>query len=186
MHRALVALAVALAACGAMRPELDPKEHVRGERRRAIPIPFERFWPMVVAALPTEGVRVTRADAARRAITTAPVRFHGNDAAKRLAEIGDLSRVRRAGLGRVSDLEVTFYLLLAPAGDSGTTLRVRSAIEAIDRGVSFLGPGIFGVVPRRVEVPSRGVVEQELVRRLAAGMFTVEEMLFLLGEPGVD
>ena len=29
-------------------------------------------------------------------------------------------------------------------------------------------------------------VEQELLRRLIAGLFTTEETLFLLGEPGVD
>jgi len=41
-------------------------------------------------------------------------------------------------------------------------------------------------VPRRIELPSRGVVERELVRRLAASLFTAEEMLFVLGEPGFD
>ena len=63
---------------------------------------------------------------------------------------------------------------------------MRSSIDAIDRsGVVFPG-GLFDVVPVRVEVPSRGVAERDLLRRLAANLFTAEEMLFLLGEPGVD
>jgi len=42
------------------------------------------------------------------------------------------------------------------------------------------------VVPRHIDVPSRGVVEHDLMRRLAANLFTAEEMLFMLGELGVD
>jgi hypothetical protein len=50
----------------------------------------------------------------------------------------------------------------------------------------FLGPGIFQVVPRHLPIPSRGVVERELMRRLAASLFPSEEMLYLMGEPGID
>ena len=37
-----------------------------------------------------------------------------------------------------------------------------------------------------MEVPSRGVVEQELLRRIAGGVYTAEEMLLMLGELGLD
>ena len=54
MARAVVAVAlVLLAGCGGLRgPELDPKEHVRGERQRLVQVPFEQLWPAVVGALP--------------------------------------------------------------------------------------------------------------------------------------
>jgi len=186
--RALVSVGlVLLAGCGGLRgPELDPKEHVRGERQRLVQLPFDQLWLAVLGALPDEGLRVARADRTRGAIATGTVRLAGREVPKRLAEIGDLSHVRRAGLERVSELEVTYYLLLAGAGDAATNVRIRSSIDAVDRELVFFGPGLFDLLPRRVEVPSRGVVEQELLRRLVASLFTTEETLFLLGEPGVD
>jgi hypothetical protein len=168
-------------------PELDPKEHVRGERIRIVQEPFDRLWPAVLEALPAEGVRVAHADRARGAIATRAVRYTGPDVHRQLADIADLSRARREGLTRVSELAVTYYLLLAPAGDAGTRLNVRSSIDAIDRSETFFfGPGLFEILPRHFEVPSRGVAERELLRRLVANLFTTEEMLFLLGEPGID
>src|SRR5205814_1241174 len=106
--------AVALG-CHAWRPELDPKEHLRGEHTRLVQEPFERLWPAVLHGLEEEGLRVAEADRARGAIATRPVRFAGADLQKKLAEIADLSRARREGMGRVSELDVTYYLLLAPA-----------------------------------------------------------------------
>ena len=46
--------------------------------------------------------------------------------------------------------------------------------------------GLFDIVPHRMEVPSRGVIEQELLRRIAGGVYTAEEMLLMLGELGID
>jgi hypothetical protein len=176
-----------LAGCSALRgPEFDPKEHVRGERQRTVQVPFDQLWPAVLGALPDEGLTVARSDHARGTIATGTVRLTGRDVPKRLAEIGDLSRAHRAGIEHVSELEVTYYLLLAGAGEATTNVRVRSSIEAVDRELVFFGPGLSDLIPRRVEIPSRGVLEQELIRRLVASLFTTEETLFLLGEPGVD
>ena len=180
-----LALAVALG-CGGWRPELDPKEHPRGEHTRLVQEPFERLWPAVLHGLEEEGLGVAQADRARGTIATGPTRYRGADIQKKLAEIADLSRARREGMARISELDVTYYLLLAPAGE-GTSVRIRSAIDAVDRSEAFfLGPGVFQVMPRHVDVPSRGVVEHELMRRLVADLFTAEEMLFMLGELGVD
>jgi hypothetical protein len=187
--RALPSIALAaLVGCGAVRgPELDPEEHVRGEHQRVLQEPMDRLWPALLDALPGEGLEVAHADRGRGAIATDPVRLSGRDVPKRLAEIGDLGRARSAGLQRVSELQVTYYLLLSPRGEAGTSLRIRSAIDAIDRSDAILlGSGVMQVVPRHFEVPSRGVVERDLMRRLVAGLFTAEETLFLLGEPGVD
>jgi hypothetical protein len=181
----LLALVTAIACC-ARRPELDPSEHVRGERRRVVPVPVDRLWPRVVAALGDEGIRIGHADAARGAIATRPVHLFGSEASRRLSEIADLSRAHQEGFGRVSELEVRYFVLVAAAGDAGSSVRVRSAISAVDRDVQLLGGGLFNVIPHRIDVPSRGVVEQELLRRLAADVFTAEEVFLLLGEPGVD
>jgi hypothetical protein len=146
----------------------------------------ERLWPRVVAALGDEGIGIGHADAARGTIETRPAHVFGSEASRRLSEIADLSHAHQAGFGHVSELEVRYFVLVSPAGDAGSSVRVRSAIAAVDRGVQILGGGLFNVIPHRIDVPSRGVVEQELLRRLAADVFTTEEVFLLLGEPGVD
>ena len=186
MRGALVGIAIVVAACGTYRRELDPTESVRGERRRVVQIPFETLWPTILHVLPDEGIDVARADAEHGAITTRTIRFTGSDVPHRLAEVADLSRAHDAGFGRASEMEITYYLLVAPAGDGGSLLRVRSAIEAVERSPILLGPGLLDIVPHRLEVPSRGVVEQDLVRRIATNVYTAEEMLLMLGELGLD
>ena len=182
----LVLSAMLLVACGGLRgPVPDAKEHVRGEHFRQVSEPPDRLWPGVVHALEAEGFQLRRAEQARGFIITG---YHERspEVVKKLGEIGDLSAARQAGLGRVSELEVTYQLFLLPA-DEGTRLKITSTIEAIDRSEAiFLGPGILQVIPRRITIPSRGVVERDLMRRLAADLFTAEETLLLLGEPGVD
>ena len=182
----LVLSAMLLVACGGLRgPVPDAKEHVRGEHFRLVSEPADRLWPGVVHALEAEGFQLRRAEQARGFIVTG---YHERspEVVKKLGEIGDLSAARQAGLGRVSELEVTYQLFLLPA-DEGTRLKITSTIEAIDRSEAiFLGPGILQVIPRRITIPSRGVVERDLMRRLAADLFTAEETLLLLGEPGVD
>src|SRR5438034_6505132 len=103
MRRSLaLALAVALG-CGGWRPELDPKEHLRGEHTRLVQEPFERLWPAVLHGLEEEGLRIAEADRARGAIATRPVRLAGADLQKKLAELADLSRPRRRRMGPVSE-----------------------------------------------------------------------------------
>ena len=187
MRRALVGLGVALVlGCGAQRPELDPTESVRGERRRVVQIPLETLWPTILHALPQEGIEVAQSDSEQGTITTRRVRYTGSEVPRRLGEIADVSRARQAGFGRATEMDVTYYLLVSKTSPAATQLRIRSTIEAIERTPILFGPGLLEVVPHRVEVPSRGVVEQELMRRLAADVYTAEEMLLMLGELGLD
>jgi hypothetical protein len=183
---ALSALSL-FAASGCGRPALDPAEPVRGETHRLIHEPRARLWPAVLAALDDEGLRVVRRDDAQGALETAPQRQTGYDVPKRLAEIADVSHARGAGLGRASEFTVAYRVFLVPAGETDTSVKITSEIEAIDRSRSvWVLPGVFQIVPQRIDVPSRGVVERDLLRRLAAGLFTAEEMLSVLGEPGFD
>jgi hypothetical protein len=185
-RRALALAAVVVVACGGLRgPVPDAKEHVRGEHYRLVSEPPDRLWPDVVHALEAEGFRLRTAEQARGFIVTG-YRERSPQVLKKLGEIGDLSTARQAGLGRVSELEVTYQLFLLPAGDEGTRLKITSAIDAIDRSEAIFLGGAFQVIPRRIPIPSRGVVERDLMRRLTADLFTAEETLLLLGEPGVD
>jgi len=188
MHRALPLVLAALAVgCGPLHgPAPDPKAHVRGEHYRVIHDPVDRLWPQILRGLDEEGLRVARADRAHGTIQTAPRRHVGRDELKKLGDVADLSAARGAGLGRATEYTVTYTLFLLPAGEADTSLKITSTIEAIDRSEAILLPGVFEVIPRHIELPSRGVVERELLRRLAASLFTAEEMLFVLGEPGFD
>jgi len=186
MRVALAGLAIALALGCGVRRELDPTESIRGEKRRLVQVPYETLWPTILHVLPDEGIPLAGSDAKDGTVTTRPVRYTGGEVTHRLAEIADLSRARQEGLGRASEVQVTYYVLVARAGDGATMLRIRSTIEAIQRTPLFFGPGLFDIVPHRMEVPSRGVVEQELLRRIAGGVYTAEEMLLMLGELGLD
>src|SRR3989442_4990881 len=120
MRRGLaLALAVALG-CGGWRPELDPKEPLRGEHTRVVQEPFERLWPAVLHGLEEEGLGVAAADRNRGTIATRPVRYAGADLQKKLAEIADLSRARQDGMGRVSQLAGNYSPPRPPAVDTRT------------------------------------------------------------------
>ena len=188
MRPALPLVLAALAAgCGPLHgPAPDPKAHVRGEHYRMIHDPVDRLWPQILRALEEEGLRVARADRAHGAIQTGPRRVFGREELKKLGDIADLSAARGAGLGRATEYTVAYTLFLLPAGEADTSLKITSAIEAFDRSQALLLPGVFEVIPRHIELPSRGVVERDLLRRLAASLFTAEEMLLVLGEPGFD
>jgi hypothetical protein len=182
---ALAFAGLAVACGGLRRPGLDPTEHVRGEHFRLVQEPPERLWPVLITAVEAAGYRIQRADHERRVLVTG-VRQFGPDATRRLGEIADLAEARRAGLRRPTDLFVTYCVFVLPA-DAASRLKVTSRIQVVDRSqATFFGPGLWPVVPRSVELPSRGVVEREFVRQVASELLTSEEMLLQLGEPGLD
>lgn len=186
MRRTLVVLALALAVACVKKRELDPKEHVPGEHHRLLHAPADRVWPAVVAALDADGFEITSKDRKAGVITTGMARYTTDDRSHRLGDIGDLSSLHKEGVTGIRDIRVAYYVLVTPAGDD-TSLRIRSTIVGQEGGdADIITPGLGQVIPHRVEIPSRGVLERDLMRRLAGNLFTAEEMLQLLGEPGVD
>jgi len=179
-------VALGVAACGPIwSSPPDPKEHVRGEHHRLFHESADVLWPKLVRALDEEGIPIARSDRAKRLIETGRVRQSGADVVKRLRDIADLSNAHEQGLGRVTEYAVSYRLFLTPAGPD-TSVKVASAIDAVDRTEQLVGPGGLQVFPHHIDVPSRGVVERDLLRRLAASWFSTEEMLLVLGEPGLD
>jgi hypothetical protein len=173
-------------ACGPMRgPDADPDEHVRGEHVRMVPETIDVLWPALERALVAEGLEVDRADRGDGILETRAERLTEREELRRLPQIGDLAGLRGALRG-LSEVQVAYQLLVRGADEERTRLTVRSTIEAVVRQELYLGPGLLQIVPRRIPVPSRGVLERELLRRLGADVFMAEEMLFLLGEMGVD
>jgi hypothetical protein len=181
-----LALGVMAAACGGLHgPAPDPKEHVRGEHYRLVPEAPDRLWSALQAAVTADGFQIRRSDP-RRHVLELRERYRGRDAVKRLADISDLAAARREGLRTVSEYSVTYRLFLMPGGAATTSLKITSAIQAIDRSQVLWIEGAVQPFTRFIDVPSRGVAERELMRRLGASLFTAEEMLLLVGELGVD
>jgi hypothetical protein len=186
VRRPLAVLLLLTAAACPKKPELDPKEHVRGEHQRLLHAPADRVWPAVVAALDADGFEITSKDRKAGVITTGMTRYTTDDLSHRLGDIGDLSALHKEGITGIRDVRVGYYVLVTPAGED-TSLRIRSTIVGREGGAGdIITPGIGQIIPHRVEIPSRGVLERDLMRRLAGNLFTAEEMLQMLGEPGVD
>ena len=184
--RALLGAVVLLAGCALLRDAPpDPTDHVRGEHYRRLPRPPAELWPALLAQLDAENLAAATTDAGHGLITTT-WQYDGDEVVKRLGEIADLRPARRAGFHTVTDWTVTYHLFLLPAGPSATTLKVTSTIEATDRSQTMLIGGLAEPFAKTVELPSRGLVERDLVRRLARGVLPAEEMLLVTGEPGVD
>ena len=59
-------------------------------------------------------------------------------------------------------------------------------IIAVDQQVVLLPPGILHAIPRNFPVPSKGVLERQLVERIAEHLLLSEEMLYSLGALGRD
>ena len=181
-----IAIALVVGACsGVHGPPTDPKEHVRGEHYRVVPETPEHFFPALEAAIGAEGLRLHRADARDRMLEVSE-RYRGRDAVRRLADMADLSAARREGLRTVAEYVITYRLFLLPADESSTRLKVTSTIQAIDRSQATWIGGVLQPLTRFVDVPSRGVAERALVRRLGSSLFAAEELLLMVGELGVD
>lgn len=71
--------------------------------------------------------------------------------------------------------------------DAETRLDVSTRITAVDRSEAFVVvPGLVQVLPRSFDVPSKGVLERELVDGVGTRLFVAEEMLYYLGVLGRD
>jgi hypothetical protein len=184
----LAVIAGTAAACaGARAPRPGASEFVRGQLQHVVKGSADHLWPTVVAALEDESLAVERSDRERGLIACRRVRYVGErDAPRRLREIADTSEAVRRGLRNVAEYSVEYTLYLSPAGDD-TAFKIASAIQATDRSQAiYFGGGLYQVVPETYDLPSRGVVEGELFRRIAGRLFAAEEMLYYVGDLGYD
>jgi hypothetical protein len=182
----LALLGCATAIGCAPRAATDWAEPMRGQHVRLVPEAPDVLWEALRRALEDDGLEVVRADAPRGTMSTRLRPDPDPLTPRRLSALADLSGLR--GLAaRVSGVSVAHHLHLAPHGRHATRLTIRSEIVATLREELLVLPsGVFPGVARRLALPSRGAAERELMLRLASTLFTAEEMLFLLGELGVD
>ncbi len=177
-----------LSGCSAgSTPRPAAGEFVPGQAHRVIDGAVDRVSPQVLDALRHEGLTVERGHPAGPMIACAPER-HPGPPARMLREVREIAELgaARGRIRQVSDYLVTYTLYLADQ-DGDTALKIVAGIEATDRSqVMAVAPGIVQVVPMRLVLPSRGVVERRLLQRIAAALFSADEMLYYLGDLGYE
>ena len=168
-------------------PRPDGSAFVPGQAHRVLRSSVEQVWPRLLGAVADEGLTVANTDARHHVIACAPLRRAGPPAVllREVKEIADLATAR-GRLRLISDYIVTYTLFLEDvAGD--TALKVTAGIEATDRSqVIAIAPGVVQRIPLQLPLRSRGVAERRLLTRLAASLFAADEMLYLMGELGLD
>lgn len=187
----VLALSVAVASClpfpGPIEPEQPPPVALKLLRSGR-----DAVWNAAVAELEERGYEIdsaAREDGTIEARQLDRVRTmrQAEEIRREVARIADLEAARRRGLTVISELHVQPKLEIADAGERATRLWVTCRIRVIDRSQGMvLAPGIVHVIPQSFELPSKGVVERELLRRIGHRLFLGEEMLYYMGELGRD
>jgi hypothetical protein len=99
--------------------------------------------------------------------------------------IADVEKARRLGLEHLSEYSLDYSVAVARLGEQETRLEVSTQITAVDRSeVMMIAPGIVQVIPRTFDVPSKGILERDLVAQIAERLFLSEEMLYTIGALG--
>ena len=128
-----------------------------------------------------ESAGVLRADLRRRR------RSDREELQRDLQRIAEIEDAKRHGLQVVSEYAIDYAIELAHVDDEETRLEVSTRITAVDRSEAILvGPGFVQVIPRNFDVPSKGVLERELVSGIGGRLFISEEMLYYFGVLGRD
>jgi hypothetical protein len=185
---AAAVLTVVATGCAGRRPARpEPSEFVHGQLQRIVKGPVDRTWPAVVAALDDDGVAIEQADRARGTIACRRIRHSSErDLVRRLREIADTSAAARRGMRGVTEYSVEHTLYLTPAA-ADTALKIVTEIQAVDRSRAvYFGGGLYQVIPETYVLPSKGIVERQLFRRIAGRLFAAEEMLYYVGDLGYE
>ena len=195
MHGTFAAVAAALLgaasvaqSCAAARPPRPaPDEFVRGQMQRIIKGPMDRVWDDTIAVLGQEGTAIDYRNREAGIIACRRIRTkgHGRNLVSHVGRIAEL-RTARGRLRSVSEYTVEYTLFLAPSR-ADTSMKIVAEILATDRtSVIILGPGVGQVIPMTLSLPSRGVVERQLFRKIAAHVFSAEEMLHYVDDLGYE
>jgi hypothetical protein len=166
-------------------PERPEPSH---RQQKLLQAPYDHVWNAARATLEEAQWSVTEADEAEGALQASVRRRSrsGEGLERELARVADLSKARQLGLGPLAEYLVMYTIEVRRAEDDRTGLDVSTEIIAVDQQVVLLPPGILHAIPRNFPVPSKGVLERQLVERIAEHLLLSEEMLYSLGALGRD
>jgi hypothetical protein len=179
----LALLASCMPSAGPARPEVSHRQ------QRLLPASFEDVWRAAHAAVEEARLRISDEDEKtgtmhfwfRRTAGARPdVLF------RELTRIAETEDARRRGLEVLSEIMVEYELSLARMDDDATRLELSTRIGAIDRSQAMMLGAFVQVIPRRFDVPSKGVLERDLVLAIGSRLFVAEEMLYDFGLLGRD
>jgi len=167
---------------GPERPEVSHRQ------QKLIRADFGEVWRAAHDAIANTPLRVTEDDETEGTIhlwARKTARSRSDALERELVRIADVEKARRLGLARLSEYQLDYTVGVARLGEQETRLEVSTRITAVDRSeVIVIPPGIAQVIPRNFDVPSRGILEHELVSQIAERLFLSEEMLYSLGVLG--
>jgi hypothetical protein len=166
-------------------PERPEPSH---RQQKLLQAPYDEVWKAAHAAVDEAQWSVTDADEAEGEIRASLRRRSrsGEGLERELARVADLGKARQLGLGPLAEYVVMYTIEVRRAEEDRTGLDVSTEIVAVDQQVVLLPPGILHAIPRNFPVPSKGVLERQLVERIAEHLLLSEEMLYSLGVLGRD
>lgn len=149
---------------------------------------FGEVWRATHGAIEYTRLHVAQDDEAEGTIRLSMRRKASSrpeDLERELMRLADIDKARRGGLQRLSEYLLDYTVAVARLDEQQTRLEVSTQITAVDRSeVLMIAPGIAQVIPRTFEVPSKGILERDLVAQIAERLFLSEEMLYSLGVLG--
>ena len=185
--RHLVLLVLAFASCmSTAGPRLPEPTHRQQKLFQARP---DEVWKAARAAVEEAHLPIAADDEAQgtlRVWMRKSARSRPEELERELARIANVEKARERGLGRLAEYLVEYTVEVHPVGDDRTGLDVSTEITAVHHEAIVVPPGIVHIVPRNFPVPSRGVLERQLVEQIGARLLLSEEMLYSLGVLGRD
>jgi hypothetical protein len=164
------------------RPEVSHRQ------QKLVRADFGEVWRAAHDAIANTPLRLTADDEAEGTMhlsTRKAARSRSDAVERELVRIADVEKARRLGLARLSEYLVDYTVAVARLGEQETRLEVSTQITAVDHSeVIMIAPGIAQVIPRTFDVPSKGILERDLVSRIAEHLFLSEEMLYTIGALG--
>jgi hypothetical protein len=167
---------------GPARPEVSHRQ------QKLVRADFGEVWRAAHDAIANTNLHVTEDDEAQGTIhlwARKAARSRPDALERELVRIADVEKARRLGLERLSEYLLDYTIAVARLGEQETRLEVSTQITAVDRSeVMMIAPGIVQVIPRTFDVPSKGILERDLVAQIAERLFLSEEMLYTIGALG--
>jgi hypothetical protein len=171
-----------------MPSALPERPEISRRQQKLVRADFGEVWRAAHDAVANTHLRVTEDDEAEGTLhlwTRKTARGRSDTLERELVRIADVEKARRLGLRRLSEYTLDYTVAITRLGEEETRLEVSTRITAVDRSeVMMIAPGIAQVIPRTFDVPSKGVLERDLVSQIAEYLFLSEEMLYTIGALG--
>jgi hypothetical protein len=171
-----------------MPSALPERPEVSHRQQKLVRADFGEVWRAAHEAVANTPLRVTGDDEAEGTIhlwARKMARSRSDDLGRELVRIADVEKARNLGLARLSEYQLDYTVTVARLGEQETRLEVTTRITAVDRSEAvMIAPGFVQVIPRTFDVPSKGILERDLVSQIAERLFLSEEMLFTIGALG--